>query len=216
MDAAGAMLGPMAAAALLFAAPQRFDLVFVVSFSLGIVGLAVLVLFVRNPGTGPIEAQQPAPRRRSLGRPPARARSLVDAGGRRRTGAGDDQRRVRLSRAAAARAGDAVGPPAAVRRHQRHLPVAGGSHGQPRGSLGPLEDLHRRSPRPGAGLRRSALAVRQPRSRAAGAPLPGRLLRSHRRCALGNGQRGPAARRPGIRPRASSPPAPASAASARP
>ena len=45
MDAAGAMLGPLTATALLLAAPQRFDLVFVVSFSLGIVGLAVLMLF---------------------------------------------------------------------------------------------------------------------------------------------------------------------------
>jgi MFS family permease len=51
MDAAGAMLGPLTAAALLLVAPQRFDLVFVVSFSLGLVGLAMLLLFVRNPPT---------------------------------------------------------------------------------------------------------------------------------------------------------------------
>jgi MFS family permease len=73
MDAAGAMLGPLAAAALLFAAPRRFDLVFVVSFSFGIVGLAVLWLFVRNPGGSqaaephaPIRSWRLVPRERGL------------------------------------------------------------------------------------------------------------------------------------------------------
>lgn len=55
MDAAGAMLGPVTAAALLFAAPRRFDLVFVVSFGVSVVGLAVLWLFVRNPVADPAE-----------------------------------------------------------------------------------------------------------------------------------------------------------------
>jgi hypothetical protein len=49
MDAAGAVLGPLTAAIILMIAPQRFDLVFVVSFALGLVGLAVLLLFVHNP-----------------------------------------------------------------------------------------------------------------------------------------------------------------------
>jgi hypothetical protein len=49
MDAAGAMLGPLTAFLLLALAPQRFDLIFIASFAIGIVGLAVLVLFVRNP-----------------------------------------------------------------------------------------------------------------------------------------------------------------------
>jgi MFS family permease len=49
MDAAGAMLGPLVAFALLAVATGRFDLVFVVSSSVALVGLAVLVLFVRNP-----------------------------------------------------------------------------------------------------------------------------------------------------------------------
>jgi MFS family permease len=49
MDAAGAMLGPVAAFVLLAVAPQRFDLVFVASFGVGIIGLAVLLLFARNP-----------------------------------------------------------------------------------------------------------------------------------------------------------------------
>lgn len=60
MDAAGAMLGPVIAAALVFAAPQRFDLVFVVSFGLGIVGLAVLVLFVANRETGSVAVPEAA------------------------------------------------------------------------------------------------------------------------------------------------------------
>jgi MFS family permease len=73
MDAAGAMLGPLAAACLLFVAPRRFDLVFVVSFALGVVGLAVLLLFVRNPAdrphTDPPEPVHPSalvPRHRGL------------------------------------------------------------------------------------------------------------------------------------------------------
>jgi MFS family permease len=49
LDAAGAMFGPLAAALILLGAPQRFDLVFVISFAVGVVGLAVLVLFVSNP-----------------------------------------------------------------------------------------------------------------------------------------------------------------------
>jgi predicted MFS family arabinose efflux permease len=50
------MLGPLAAALILGLAPRRFDLVFVVSLGLGILGLAVLLLFVRptppEPGAG--------------------------------------------------------------------------------------------------------------------------------------------------------------------
>jgi MFS family permease len=53
MDAAGAMLGPLTAAGILLVAPQRFDLIFVISFSLGVVGLAVLLLFVHNPRPDP-------------------------------------------------------------------------------------------------------------------------------------------------------------------
>ncbi|MGE0460997.1 MAG: MFS transporter [Vicinamibacterales bacterium] len=52
MDAAGAMVGPLVAFALLAVATGRFDLVFVVSFAFALVGLAVLVLFVRNPPAG--------------------------------------------------------------------------------------------------------------------------------------------------------------------
>lgn len=46
MDAAGALAGPLLAFAILAAAPARFDIVFVVSFCVAIVGLGVLVVFV--------------------------------------------------------------------------------------------------------------------------------------------------------------------------
>jgi MFS family permease len=59
LDTAGAMLGPLAAFAVLAAAPGSYDAVFVVSFCAAIVGLSILVLFVENrpaparPATGP-------------------------------------------------------------------------------------------------------------------------------------------------------------------
>ena len=57
LDSAGAMLGPLVALGILGALPNAFDVVFVASFSVALVGLGVLVLFVNNaerpPGTGP-------------------------------------------------------------------------------------------------------------------------------------------------------------------
>jgi hypothetical protein len=47
-DSGGAMLGPLAALALLTALPNAFDVVFMASFSIGLVGLGVLLLFVEN------------------------------------------------------------------------------------------------------------------------------------------------------------------------
>jgi hypothetical protein len=49
LDTAGAMLGPLAAFAVLAAAPRAFDAVFVVSFCVALVGLSILILFVENP-----------------------------------------------------------------------------------------------------------------------------------------------------------------------
>ena len=46
LDSAGAMLGPLVALAILSAAPDAYDLVFVASFAVAIVGLGVLWLFV--------------------------------------------------------------------------------------------------------------------------------------------------------------------------
>lgn len=48
LDTAGAMIGPLIAFGLLWLNPGDFDAVFVVSFCAGLVGLALLVLFVEN------------------------------------------------------------------------------------------------------------------------------------------------------------------------
>ena len=49
LDTAGAMLGPLVAFGILRLVPEAYDVIFVVSFLLGLVGLAVLLSFVRNP-----------------------------------------------------------------------------------------------------------------------------------------------------------------------
>lgn len=48
LDSAGAMLGPLVALAILSAAPDAYDLVFVASFAVAVVGVGVLWLFVRS------------------------------------------------------------------------------------------------------------------------------------------------------------------------
>jgi MFS family permease len=53
LDATGAMLGPLVAFALLALVPRGFDVVFVTSFCVAIVGLGVLLLFVENASTPP-------------------------------------------------------------------------------------------------------------------------------------------------------------------
>jgi MFS family permease len=47
-DSAGAMLGPICAIAVLAALPDRYDVVFLASFAVAMMGLAVLGLFVEN------------------------------------------------------------------------------------------------------------------------------------------------------------------------
>jgi len=49
LDTTGALLGPLIAFALLFVFPGAYDLLFVVSFCFGVLGLAVLMCFVREP-----------------------------------------------------------------------------------------------------------------------------------------------------------------------
>lgn len=71
MDAAGALAGPLVAFLILAAAPERFDIVFVVSFCVALVGLGVLVVFVDGSAIGTLEA---APERPSL---PGMLRSLL-------------------------------------------------------------------------------------------------------------------------------------------
>jgi MFS family permease len=55
LDTTGALLGPIVAFWVLDAAPRAYDAVFVISFLFGVLGLGVLIFFVRNrtPATGP-------------------------------------------------------------------------------------------------------------------------------------------------------------------
>jgi MFS family permease len=55
MDTAGAMLGPLLAVAILSLAPNAYDAIFVVSLCVALVGLAVIVLLVDNPGGQPVD-----------------------------------------------------------------------------------------------------------------------------------------------------------------
>ena len=48
LDSTGAMLGPLVALAILSAAPDAYDLVFVASFAVAVLGVGVLWLFVRS------------------------------------------------------------------------------------------------------------------------------------------------------------------------
>ncbi|WAL76239.1 MFS transporter [Kitasatospora sp. YST-16] len=52
MDTTGALLGPLAAFAVLWAAADAYDAVFAVSFATGLLGVLVLVLFVRDGSGG--------------------------------------------------------------------------------------------------------------------------------------------------------------------
>ncbi|MFE1772432.1 MFS transporter [Streptomyces sp. NPDC059008] len=103
MDTTGALLGPLAAFALLWATADAYDAVFVVSFCVGLVGVLLLVAFVpgraamaavaaghRGPGAGPpaaapghpqVPAAAPRPRTRLLAplRDPAFRRVFVAA-----------------------------------------------------------------------------------------------------------------------------------------
>jgi MFS family permease len=84
MDTAGAMLGPLVAFGVLLAAPGAFDAVFAVSLCFAILGLAVLVLFVRNRHASSAEPAERRPGIRSalalLGRSRFRTLLLVGAG----------------------------------------------------------------------------------------------------------------------------------------
>jgi MFS family permease len=60
MDTAGAMLGPLVAFGILLAAPGEFDAVFAVSLCFAVLGLTVLVLFVRNRSDGGQARARPA------------------------------------------------------------------------------------------------------------------------------------------------------------
>ncbi|WP_407548794.1 MFS transporter [Streptomyces sp. Pv4-95] len=59
MDTTGALLGPLAAFALLWLTADAYDAVFVVSFCVGLLGVLLLVAFV--PGRSALPAHPPAP-----------------------------------------------------------------------------------------------------------------------------------------------------------
>ena len=60
MDTAGAMIGPLIAFGLLAFLPRSYDVVFVVSFCIALIGLGVIALFVRNqPAATEQVAKQP-------------------------------------------------------------------------------------------------------------------------------------------------------------
>jgi MFS family permease len=68
LDTVGAMLGPLAAFVLLAQLPGQYNTVFLVSFSIALVGLGILVLFVENrrtsekaPEADAAEAAEPKP-----------------------------------------------------------------------------------------------------------------------------------------------------------
>ena len=67
MDTTGAMIGPLLAFAILAAAPLAFHSIFLVSFCFALVGLAVLVLFVRNPQRRQPPAEKPVSLRGAAG-----------------------------------------------------------------------------------------------------------------------------------------------------
>ena len=75
-DSAGAMLGPLVALVILANLPDRFDLVFVVSFGFAIVGLGVLLLFAENVRQPPVAGAADAPPR-PLALEPGQLRSLA-------------------------------------------------------------------------------------------------------------------------------------------
>jgi len=82
LDTAGALLGPLVAFALLGLVPGAYDVIFVVSFCVAVVGLGILLFFVSN-ATVPAEASEAAVSLRATGhllRRPG-VRGVVIAGG---------------------------------------------------------------------------------------------------------------------------------------
>jgi MFS family permease len=59
LDAAGAMLGPLVAFLILAAMPEAFDVIFIASFGIAVLGVAVITLFVHAPASTPDGAATP-------------------------------------------------------------------------------------------------------------------------------------------------------------
>lgn len=62
LDTVGALLGPLMAFVVLTQTPDQYDVVFVVSFCFAMVGLAIIVLFVREPRAEPAVHDSTRPR----------------------------------------------------------------------------------------------------------------------------------------------------------
>ncbi|SCG59169.1 Major Facilitator Superfamily protein [Micromonospora echinaurantiaca] len=80
LDTLGAAIGPIAAFALLAALPRAYDAVFVVSFAVALVGLAVLVLFVPDRRVGAGQARPPVREVLRAATGPRLRRTLLAAG----------------------------------------------------------------------------------------------------------------------------------------
>jgi hypothetical protein len=66
LDTAGAMIGPLLAAAILWLTTQAYDVVFVVSFCFALIGVAVIATFVRTPVTSETSGARAESLRNSL------------------------------------------------------------------------------------------------------------------------------------------------------
>jgi MFS family permease len=82
LDAAGAMLGPLAAFLLLAFRPSRFDAVFVVSFCIAMVGVGVILFLVNPPARDAVKSSDAADTHTALGllRVPSFYRLLIAGG----------------------------------------------------------------------------------------------------------------------------------------
>ncbi|MEU9081814.1 MFS transporter [Streptomyces sp. NPDC048357] len=77
MDTTGALLGPLAAFAVLWATADAYDAVFAVSFCTGLLGVLLLVVYVpASPGSAAAPPPKAVPLRRSVLRDPAFRRVL--------------------------------------------------------------------------------------------------------------------------------------------
>jgi MFS family permease len=80
LDTFGAAAGPMVAFALLWAVPRGYDVIFVVSFAVAMVGVAVLLLFVPNRKVGGGRAGLPLKKLMRAIAGPTLRRPLIAAG----------------------------------------------------------------------------------------------------------------------------------------
>ncbi len=127
LDTTGAMLGPLLAFLALWAVPDDYRLVFVISLAAAVIGVALLALLVPDlrPAAQPRSDGQRSTRAHRPARPARRAGVRPSRRGRRAARAADPQRRLHLPGAPGPQRPGGHVVPAAVRRHQPRLPRAG-------------------------------------------------------------------------------------------